>query len=100
MVERSGRRLKSTAGAAEDPKEFAASVGEAIRRARQERGLTQVELADAAELSPNYVARLERGELAPSLFVARQLCDTLAIDLESLFTTPAIERQTARRNAR
>jgi transcriptional regulator with XRE-family HTH domain len=86
-----------------DPKHFAATVGESIRRARQELGWTQVQLADAAGLSPNYVARLERGELGPSLFVAHQICDTLGIELETLFAPAggaAARATTERRKAR
>lgn len=41
-----------------DPNEFAIAVGESIRSARQERGWTQAQLAERAELSANYVARL------------------------------------------
>ena len=38
-------------------------VGDGIRKARQEHGWTQAFLADQAGLSPNYIARLERGEM-------------------------------------
>lgn len=68
--------------------EFNAIVGEAIRRARQERGWTQAFLADQARLSPNYVARLERGELGPSLFVANRICEALNIALDELVGAP------------
>jgi transcriptional regulator with XRE-family HTH domain len=68
----------------DDPKEFAAGVGEAVRRARQSQGWTQAQLAEFAGFSPNYIARLERGELGPSLFVANQLCHTLGIEVEAL----------------
>lgn len=61
-------------------------VGEAIRRARQEHGWTQAFLAEQSGLSPNYIARLERGELGPSLFVANRICAALSIDLEELVT--------------
>lgn len=64
-------------------------VGEAIRRSRQEHGWTQAFLAEQAGLSPNYVARLERGELGPSLFVAKRLCSALSIVLEVLVTPGA-----------
>jgi transcriptional regulator with XRE-family HTH domain len=67
-----------------DPEAFALLVGERIRTARQERGWTQVELADAAGLSSNYVARLERGELGPSLFVACKLADAFGSNVDSL----------------
>lgn len=52
---------------------FNVSVGQAIRTERQYRGWTR--------LSPNYVARLERGELGPSLRVAVQLADALGVDV-------------------
>jgi transcriptional regulator with XRE-family HTH domain len=59
-------------------------VGEVIRSTRQDRAWTQVELAEAAGLSPNYIARLERGELGASLFVAQQIAEALEVSLESL----------------
>lgn len=63
---------------------FNTVVGESIRRARQEHGWTQAFLADQAALSPNYIARLERGELGPSLFVANRICEALGIAIEEL----------------
>jgi transcriptional regulator with XRE-family HTH domain len=73
----------------DDPKTFALVVGEALRRARQARGWTQAQLAEAAGLSTNYVARLERGELGPSFFVANRLSTTLGIDVETLASAAA-----------
>jgi hypothetical protein len=43
------------------------------------------------------VARLERGELGPSFFVAHQLARTLGIAVGELFETP--QRTTRRRIA-
>lgn len=91
-----GRRPKfelearTTPGAAQDQHQaFNAVVGEGIRRSRQEHGWTQAFLADQAKLSPNYIARLERGELGPSLFVANRICEALDIPLEELLGPPA-----------
>jgi transcriptional regulator with XRE-family HTH domain len=80
----------------DDPKAFAAVVGEAVRRARQAHGWTQAQLAQAAGFSANYIARLERGELGPSLFVANQLCSTLGIPVSTL-TEPAVPAKPTRR---
>jgi transcriptional regulator with XRE-family HTH domain len=88
---------RSSARWAADPKSFAAVVGDAVRRHRQAAGWTQVQLAEASGLSPNYVARLERGELGPSLFVAHQLARTLGIAVNDLFEAP--QRTTRRRIA-
>ena len=63
---------------------FNRAVGAAIRLARQKNGWTQAGLAERAELSPNYIARLERGELGPSLFVARKLSAALGIVVDVL----------------
>src|SRR3954468_14318092 len=106
MGQESGRRPKfemSGDGAQEEHRSFNLMVGEAIRRARQEHGWTQAFLAEQSGLSPNYIARLERGELGPSLFVANRICGALAIDLEVLVTpgTGAIQtkKTTTKRRA-
>lgn len=77
------REAKPTEGQ-DEHRSFNTIVGEAIRRARQEHGWTQAFLAEQAGLSPNYVARLERGELGPSLFVASRICDALGIEIDAL----------------
>jgi transcriptional regulator with XRE-family HTH domain len=109
MGQESGRRPKfdleaRTPEAVQDEHHaFNAVVGEGIRRARQEHGWTQAFLADQARLSPNYIARLERGELGPSLFVANRICEALNIPLEELVGPPsgaaAGRKTTAKRRA-
>lgn len=69
--------------------EFNVRVGRAIRRARHDHGWTQVELAERAGLSSNYVARLERGELGPSLRVALRICEAVGVGLSDL-VEPAV----------
>lgn len=75
---------------------FNSTVGESIRRARQEHGWTQAFLAEQAGLSPNYVARLERGELGPSLFVASRICEALTVQIDSLVAPPSGTQQRAK----
>lgn len=70
-----------------DEHEFVTHVGESIRRARGALGWTQVQLATEAELSANYVARLERGELGPSLFVAARLARAMGVPLDDLLVS-------------
>jgi transcriptional regulator with XRE-family HTH domain len=88
---------RASARWADDPKSFAAVVGDGVRRHRQALGWTQVQLAESAGLSPNYIARLERGELGPSFFVAHQLSRTLGVPVGDLCETP--QRTTRRRIA-
>lgn len=83
-----------------DEHDFAVQVGEAIRRARTALAWTQVQLATEADLSPNYVARLERGELGPSLFVATRLARAMGLPLDELLmarkSTPPLSRSKQR----
>ena len=108
MGQESGRRpkfdleAKTTEGAPDEHQAFNTVVGEGIRKARQEHGWTQAFLALEAKLSPNYIARLERGELGPSLFVANRICEALNIPLEDLVGGPigaAGRKTTAKRRA-
>ena len=95
-----GRRLKTEGWATDDSNDFASGVGERIRVARQHKGWTQVELAEAAGLSSNYVARLERGELGASLFVAMRIAEALGITLDGLATAhPTPAKTTTKRRA-
>ena len=100
VSERSGVRARGDKEPVGDADAFTHAVGEAIRRARQERGWTQVELAEAAGLSSNYVARLERGEVGPSLFVAQKLCEALDTDLDALTAPPRARNTTKKRATR
>jgi ribosome-binding protein aMBF1 (putative translation factor) len=88
------REARATDDGQDEHRAFNVIVGEAIRRSRQEHGWTQAFLAEQAGLSPNYIARLERGELGPSLFVANRICGALTIELESLVTPAAGGAQT------
>ena len=108
VAQESGRRPKfdpdqrdarASTDAQDEHRSFNVMVGEAIRRSRQEHGWTQAFLAEQAGLSPNYIARLERGELGPSLFVANRICGALTIELETLVTPVAggVVMQTTRR---
>jgi ribosome-binding protein aMBF1 (putative translation factor) len=117
MAQESGKRPKfeidarnasPLPGAPDEHQAFNTVVGEGIRKARQEHGWTQAHLADQARLSPNYIARLERGELGPSLFVANRICEALTIPLEELVgsgssndaaRTGAARKTTAKRRA-
>jgi transcriptional regulator with XRE-family HTH domain len=63
------------------------SLGEQIRRARTERGLTQEQLADMAQLSRVYIQKIELGERVSPSFpalerIARALGATLHVTLE------------------
>lgn len=67
---------------------LAARFGVGVRSARAEKGWTQVQLALAAGLAPNTVARVERGELGVSLDAALRLCAALGVTIEATLASP------------
>ena len=102
MREKSGRRRKLETvgrGAIDDDEAqrmFAVSVGDALRKARLAHTWTQAQLAEAARLSANYVARLERGELGPSFFVANRLAGALGVEVAALLDVHEVAPPLAR----
>jgi ribosome-binding protein aMBF1 (putative translation factor) len=95
--DRSGRRKKVEVEAPEEAQAaFVSSFGESIRKGRLAHGWTQAQLAEAAQLSSNYVARLERGELGPSLFVAHRIAEALGVELGELLEPHPVAPPVAR----
>lgn len=54
-------------------------VGQNLREARKQQHLTQVEVAQAAGISINYYAMVERGETNPSLEAFENILKALKI---------------------
>jgi putative transcriptional regulator len=67
---------------------FAKQFGERVRSARLESGLTQAQLAAAAHVGPNYVPRIERGEMTPSVDAAFRLAQALGVAVDDLCAPP------------
>lgn len=63
---------------------FSRQFGERVRKERLRRGLTQSQLADLASLGANYVPRLERGEMTPSIEAAFRLARVLGVSVDVL----------------
>jgi len=59
-------------------------VAQNLRRLRQDRGLTQEELADRAGLNRNYVGMVEREENAPTVDTLEALAKALKIEAAEL----------------
>lgn len=58
----------------------AVKLGTIIRRLRQERKWTKTKLAQRANLTPTYIALIERGHNLPSLPVLFELAEVLDAD--------------------
>lgn len=57
--------------------DWRAIVGVNVRKRRQERGLTQEQLAFAAEIDLTYVGGIERGKRNPSVVVLARIAEAL-----------------------
>jgi transcriptional regulator with XRE-family HTH domain len=60
-------------------------LGNRIRHLRNRAGITQAQLAERVDISPEFMSRLERGIKAPSLDTAAKLATALGITLSELF---------------
>ena len=69
--------------------------GQALKRWREKRGLTQEALAHEAHITTNYYGQLERGKKSPTLTVVLKLCRALDCspgELLADFTPAALRR--------
>ena len=66
-----------------------AYIGLRLRTAREQRGLTQPELAVCAGVSLPTVRAVERGARLPNLYTAIQFCNALHISLTDILQTEA-----------
>ncbi len=55
------------------------AIGENLRKARKKRKLTQIELANLAEMDANYYAQVERGEKNVSSKILQKLIEALKV---------------------
>jgi transcriptional regulator with XRE-family HTH domain len=75
--------------------------GRRLRELRQSRDLTQEALAEAADLSGNYISDLELGLKVPSLTIIvrlSQALDVAAADLLTALTREAVKKMKVRRH--
>ena len=61
-----------------------AACGQIVRTHRERAGLTQAELAVAANVSESYIQRIEYGQRTPTITVFVQLAKALGIDPKEL----------------
>lgn len=68
-------------------------IGDIIQRARSRKGLSQKELARAADVTPAYISRIENGDSVPSDELCKKLADHLGLDDTTLRTQALIGRE-------
>ena len=64
--------------------DFAVKIGEKIRDARVNKGLTQEKLAELTDLSTNHISKLERGICSVGLHNFCKICRVLQLDLNEI----------------
>lgn len=67
-------------------KQFTRKLALHLRRVREEKGLTQEDLAFKAGVNTAYYSHLERGVYSPTMFVIWRLAQALEVDLASFMT--------------
>jgi len=60
-------------------------LGEKIREARKEKGLTLVEVAGGAGCSPSFISGVERGKVSPSITTLKRIANTLGVHIVDFF---------------
>lgn len=60
-------------------------VAKKLKVLRLERGLTQAEIAEKAKMSVNYYAKIERGEVRPSVDIYERLAKALKATASDIF---------------
>ena len=60
-------------------------IGSRIKELRKKKGLSQEELSEKADITPNYLSRIERGTENPTLDMFIRLADALEVEIWELF---------------
>lgn len=71
-------------------KEINIQIGERIKAARELCGYTQEQLAEAIEVSPQYISDLERGVVGISIPTLKRVCTSMAVSSDQIL----FDRQT------
>ena len=71
-------------------------LGDELRKARIEAGLTQETLAFEAELDRTYISQLERDKKSPTLDVLFRICDALDIGASELIARVEATRKSGK----
>lgn len=67
-----------------EKKEINIQIGEQVRFAREQAKMTQEELAEALEVSPQYISDLERGVVGIAIATLKKLCVVLKVSSDQI----------------
>ncbi|TXG77777.1 XRE family transcriptional regulator [Patescibacteria group bacterium] len=60
-------------------------VAKRLKTLRLDRNLTQADIAEKAKMSTNYYAKIERGEVRPSVDIYERLAKALKVTASDIF---------------
>lgn len=60
-------------------------IGEAVFKYRQKAKISQEALAEKADVHPNYIGRIERGECSATIEILLKIANCLSVPLYKLF---------------
>ena len=60
-------------------------MGNRIKELRRKKGLSQEQLSEKAEITPNYLSRVERGTENPTLNMLIRLANALDVEMWEMF---------------
>lgn len=66
-------------------------VGRALRRAREQGGLSQRQLAQLATVPVSTIGRIERGQVSPTVHMLERLADAMGLQVSVLFASSLLE---------
>ena len=72
-------------------------LGDVLRQAREEAGLTQEKLSFEAKLDRTYISHLENNHKSPTLDVLFRICDALGIPASELIARVEKLKQTVKK---
>lgn len=70
---------------------FADNLGHNIQYCREMRHITQRELAETADISPQYLSNIENGKAVPSADIAMRIAKALNVTCDSLFSKDSLD---------
>lgn len=71
-------------------KKYLQLIGNNIRRIRENRELSQFQLATECELSKNQIGRIERAEISTTITTLKKIADILLVRVEDLIAETTV----------
>jgi len=65
-------------------------MGSRIKKQRQEKGITQEQLAEKVEITTVYLSKIENGHVRPTIELLESICEILRLDIGDLFSNISI----------